>query len=84
MEFLAPLFRDKAVARYLKSLRRALDALGALNDLTIADHLFRAQLAKDARAWFAVGWIAARKAQCLEECSTALGTFCRVRRFWET
>lgn len=84
VEFLAPLFRDKAVARYLKSLRKALDALGALNDLTIADPLFRAQLAKDARAWFAVGWIAARKAQCLEECSTALGTFCRVRRFWET
>lgn len=83
-EFLAPLFRDKAVARYLKSLRQALDTLGALNDLTIADPLFRAQLAKDARAWFAVGWIAARKAQCLQDCSTALDAFSRVRRFWET
>ncbi|HRD97446.1 MAG TPA: CHAD domain-containing protein [Rubrivivax sp.] len=83
VEFLAPLFGDKTVARYLKSLRLVLDSLGALNDLTIADALFRAQLAKDARAWFAVGWIAARKADSLQECSSALGALSRVRRFWE-
>jgi CHAD domain-containing protein len=84
VEFVAPLFKDKAVARYLKPLCKALDALGALNDLNVADPLYRAQLPADARAWFAVGWIAARRASCLQEGSTALNAFGRARRFWES
>ncbi len=82
VEFVAPLFTDKAVTRYLKPLRKALDALGTLNDLNVADPLYRAQLPADARAWFALGWIAARRASCLQEGSTALKAFGRVRRFW--
>lgn len=82
VEFVAPLFKPKAVARYLKPLRAALDSLGALNDLNVAEPLFRAQLPADARAWFAVGWIAARKARCLQECSAALHAFGKARSFW--
>jgi CHAD domain-containing protein len=84
VEFVAPLFEDKAVTRYLKPLRKALDTLGALNDLNVADPLYRAQLPADARAWFAVGWIAARRASCLQDGSTALNAFGRARRFWAT
>ena len=82
VELVAPLFKDKAVTRYLKPLRKALDALGALNDLNVADPLYRVLLPAEARAWFALGWIAARKASCLQECSAALDAFSRARRFW--
>jgi CHAD domain-containing protein len=83
VEFVAPLFSSKAVARYLEPLRLAQDALGAFNDLSVADLAFRAQVAHDSRAWFAIGWLAARREARLRECSTALGGLSHADRFWK-
>jgi triphosphatase len=59
-EILQPLFKRKKSLRLLKGVCVALDALGALNDLQTAQTVCRAQATQDARAWFAVGWTAAR------------------------
>jgi CHAD domain-containing protein len=83
VEFVAPLFSSKAVQRYLEPLRLAQDALGAFNDLSVADLAFRAQVAHDARAWFAIGWLAARREACLRECSAALDGLAHAERFWK-
>jgi triphosphatase len=60
LEFLAPLFAEKAVRRFSKRLGRALEALGTVNDLQVAHDHYRAAAAADPAAWFAVGWLAAR------------------------
>jgi CHAD domain-containing protein len=77
------MFRAKAVERYLEPLRVAQEALGAFNDLTVADVAFRTQVHADARAWFAVGWLAARRATCLQDCAHALGRLTQADRFWK-
>jgi triphosphatase len=68
-ELLQPLFKRKPSQRLLKAVCAALDALGALNDLQTAQTVCRTQAAQDARAWFAVGWTAAR--HHLQEARTA-------------
>jgi triphosphatase len=83
VEFVAPLFSSKAVERYLEPLRLAQDALGAFNDLSVADLAFRAQVEIDPRAWFAIGWLAARREARLRECSTALVGLSQADRFWK-
>ena len=74
IEFLAPLFDGKKVKRYLARLRPAQDALGELNDLVVAEKFFRDTVDTvntvntvnaDSRAWFALGWISARRTELL-------------------
>jgi CHAD domain-containing protein len=77
------LYSSKAVERYLEPLRLAQDALGAFNDLSVADLAFRAKVARDPRAWFAIGWLAARREIRLRDCSTALGGLSHAERFWK-
>jgi triphosphatase len=83
IEFVAPLFPAKALARYLAPLRRAQDALGVFNDMAVAEQVFRAQLAHEPRAWFAIGWLAARRASQLRRCALALGDLSTAKRFWK-
>lgn len=83
-EFTAPLFPAKAVKRYLAPMRAAQEALGTFNDLTVAEQAFHAQVEHDARAWFAVGWLAARRGELLRDCAKALGQLSRAHRFWKT
>jgi triphosphatase len=59
-EILQPLFKRHPSQRLLKAVCAALDALGTLNDLQTAQTVCRTQATQDARAWFAVGWTAAR------------------------
>ena len=87
-EFVAPLFADagdgknSAAERYLKRLRPAQDALGEFNDEAVAMALYREAAARDARAWFAVGWFSARHAAGAKACRKALGKIEEARRFW--
>lgn len=87
-EFVAPLFADaddgktSAAERYLKRLRPAQDALGEFNDEAVAMALYREAAARDARAWFAVGWFSARHAAGAKACRKALGKIEKARRFW--
>lgn len=82
VEFCCTLFPTAAVARYLAALRPAQDALGERQDLLVAQSLFEAQLPADPRAWFAVGWLAARRAQAVARCSEALAGVAQAPRFW--
>lgn len=85
-EFVAPLFEgeDKDGAeRYLKELRPAQDALGDYNDEAVALALYREATARDARAWFAVGWFSARRAAGAKACAKALAKVDGASRFWK-
>jgi inorganic triphosphatase YgiF len=82
VEFTASLYRSASVQRYLARLRPAQDALGEYNDLTVAAAAFRKQLAHDPRAWFALGWLAARREQLLETAARALTALAATPGFW--
>lgn len=60
VEFLAPLLRRRAVARYLDALARLQDQMGRLNDLFVARARYQTVLDAHPTAWFALGWISAR------------------------
>lgn len=81
-EFCSALFPAAAVARYLAALRPAQDALGERQDLVVAQSLFEAQLPADERAWFALGWLAARRAQAVADCSETLAAVAQAPPFW--
>jgi hypothetical protein len=55
----------KRAASVLTALRQALEALGQYNDTVVAAQLWREHVASDPRAWFAVGWLAARSVELL-------------------
>jgi inorganic triphosphatase YgiF len=61
LEPLAPLLKPRPAARWRHALAAALEALGELNDLDVARALFRAQADIEPAAWFAVGYVAARR-----------------------
>lgn len=85
-EFVAPLFEKgggNVAGRYLKALRPAQDALGDFNDEAVALALYREATARDARAWFAVGWFTARHAAGASACCKALEKIGDAARFWK-
>jgi inorganic triphosphatase YgiF len=81
-EAVAALYPAKAVSRYLAALRPAQDALGAYNDLLVARALFEAMAHVDPHAWFALGWLAARKPSALAQCTEALARIEKAPKFW--
>ncbi len=81
-EFSAPVFGAKKVARHLAQWREAQDVLGEANDERIAAEFFRAHAGTEPRAWFAVGWLAARHAACIERCRRPLRSAARAKPFW--
>ena len=82
VEFSSTLFPAVAVGRYLAAVRPAQDALGERQDLLVAQSLFEAQLVADPRAWFAVGWLVARRAHVVACCSEALAGIADAPLFW--
>jgi len=88
-EFASPLLggaadeKDSGAERYLRRLRPAQDALGEFNDEAVALALYREATARDARAWFAVGWFTARHAAGAKACRKALGKIEKAPRFWK-
>jgi inorganic triphosphatase YgiF len=82
VEFLCALYPAKAVARYLKLLRPAQEALGEYNDVLVAQAAFAELGDSDARAWFALGWLSARRAECLAACTRALERLAEADGFW--
>lgn len=82
VEFCCTLFPAAAVARYLDAVRPAQDALGEWQDLLVAQSLFEAQLPADPRAWFAIGWLSARRAQAVARCGEALARLADEPPFW--
>lgn len=70
-EFLAPALKGSG-KDFLRDLEPAQDALGRLNDEQVAQARYRQLAAKHPKAWFAVGWLAARREPLLAECERAL------------
>lgn len=82
VEFSAGLFPRRAVARYLDDLCMAQERLGEFNDVCVALAAYRPFAAQQPRAWFAVGWLAARRATVLAACSAELKRLRKARPFW--
>lgn len=82
VELLSSVFPQGAVKRFLKPLYPAQAILGQYNDLMVAEQAFRQELEADPRAWFAIGWIEARRSALLQEASRALVRLTRAPKFW--
>lgn len=82
VEFCAGLFAPRAVERYLARLRRSQEHLGEFNDVCVAAAAYRPLAATEPRAWFALGWLAARRAAVLAECSDELQRLRNAKPFW--
>ena len=81
-EFSASLFEEQAVRRYLKALRAVQERLGTLNDVAVGIALYSAALPTDARALFALGWLASQRERAVAECQPDLQRFAGSKRFW--
>ena len=82
LEFFALLLPGKPLRRFVAQLRPAQDALGRLNDAALAEAAFRRQLASEPRAWFALRWLAAQRAQWLQDAATALAKLGSAKPGW--
>lgn len=79
-EFLAPAVDGDDLNGFLDSLHPALDALGRLHDECVASALYADIASKDPRAWFGVGWLAARRDRSTAACRKALTRIREVPR----
>lgn len=71
-EFVAPVFSGEAVEEFLDSLQPALSALGRLNDEHVASGVYRDMAEQDPKAWFAVGWLSAKREATVKTAEKAL------------
>jgi len=83
VEFTGTLFGRQAVKRYLKPLRALQERLGAINDVVVAMEAFRATRETDPRAWFALGWLAARREVLIRAARPELRAFAKSDGFWK-
>lgn len=81
-EFSASVFDERAVRRYLKVLRALQERLGLVNDVAVGIALYSAAAPADARALFALGWLAAQRERALKACRPDLKRFVEAPRFW--
>jgi hypothetical protein len=76
------LFPPRRVKSLLKALRETLDVLGEYNDLLVALAMFRAAVVHDTRAWFAIGWLQARRGPLLARCQRSLTRLAAEKVSW--
>ena len=81
-EFSASLFDERAVRGYLKALRALQERLGTVNDVAVGIALYSAAAPADARALFALGWLASQRERALAACKPDLKRFVGSVRFW--
>ena len=81
-EFVAPLYRDEAVERYMKALKPAQDALGEYNDEAMAASFYRELAGDQEEARFAVALLEARRSAEAKACRKALERLADARPFW--
>ena len=82
LEAVQPLLKRKSGAAFLRALPRALGALGELNDLQVADVLYRDRAQTEPQAWFAVGYLAARRQATLDASVAALARLADLKLVW--
>jgi inorganic triphosphatase YgiF len=81
-EFAASAFRAKRVAAFQKRLAPAQEALGAFNDVCVAQALFKDAAPGDPMAMFALGWLAHERDDAIAHCLRALAPLGKARPFW--
>ncbi|MFM2167540.1 MAG: hypothetical protein RIS79_1911, partial [Verrucomicrobiota bacterium] len=81
-ELVGSLWPQRPVQKFLRRLQKAQTPLGQLNDAVVALDLYRNLARQDPRAWFAVGWLAARKEALLAPCNKILADLATRRGFW--
>ncbi|OTG60725.1 hypothetical protein B9T29_11215 [Acinetobacter sp. ANC 3903] len=82
VEFVASLYPNKDVKRYLKDLKPAQESLGQYNDLMVAEVMFQNIVKRKQKAWFAVGWIANEKKYILQQAKQHLEDYSKTDTFW--
>jgi inorganic triphosphatase YgiF len=83
LEFVAPLFRRKAVARYLALLKPAQEALGEFNDVLIAEAACRAATPHTMSDAFVLGWLSARRDALAADAAARLKGLAAAPKFWK-
>ena len=81
-ELAAPLFKRKRVSTYLAALTPAQEALGTLNDVAVAQSVYRRLVDEQPHAWFALGWFAAHSADAADRCAESLVPLIDAKRAW--
>lgn len=81
-ELTASLFDAKDVRRYVEALVPAQEALGVMNDAGVAGDLYRAVIATDPQAWFAVGWLSSRRDDLAADCVRPLRAAKKAKPYW--
>jgi inorganic triphosphatase YgiF len=82
-EFVRPLWRGKAVGRYVDTLKPVQDALGAHNDTAVAAQKFRDDAVHSPDALFAAGFLQAHLDRTSRDAHKALRRFGeRAEPFW--
>ena len=79
IEASAAVWPARRAARCLAALEKAQGPLGDYHDSVVARLAYQAHAAVDPRAWFAVGWLAARRAALEAPCVKALTRLAAVR-----
>jgi triphosphatase len=82
-ELSADLFKPEHLRADLKPLRKVQQRLGELNDLAVGMHAFAAVRGQDPRAWFALGWLSARRDALLASSLPVLQALAGARRRWK-
>ncbi len=82
VEFSASLFDARAVRGYLKAMRALQERLGTVNDVAVGIALYSAAAPADARALFALGWLASQRERALAACQPDLKRFVGSKCFW--
>jgi CHAD domain-containing protein len=77
VDSVASLWPTSDVARLMRLLRRAQAPLGDFNDTVVALAHCGHWAEQDPHAWFAVGWLSARRQALLAPCGLALGQLAR-------
>jgi len=82
-ELVAPLYKERSVKRFVRTLEPAQDALGSFMDLVVASSLAH-QIVEhgDPRAWFNVGWLKAQQPDAVARCTKHLRDVVDAEPFW--
>lgn len=82
IDFVASLYDEKQIKRYIKHLQPVQDRLGIYNDMIVAEDFFKQQLAHNVHFWFAIGWTKAEQQHLLIDAEQALKAFAQPKTFW--
>ena len=82
IEFAAPLFAVRKVQHMTAALKPVQNALGLYNDELMARQTWRTSAELDPKAWFSVGWLAARQQPNAERCFKEIRKFAHIKPFW--